>query len=327
MSNLLQSIYNIQNSEDFEGIALKIFDYQASNNQVYKKFLELLGTDVSAVDSITKIPFLPIGFYKNFVIQSGVWEGEKKFLSSGTTGSVPSVHHVRFLKDYHHQLDQSFKYFYGAYQDYIIYPLLPGYAERQGSSLIAMVDHWMQQTKQSNKTYYIHNFQQLHTDLQNHPKEKKAIVIGVTYALLDFAEQYSIPQAKTIVMETGGMKGNRAEISKETLHHILKEKLQIDEVHSEYGMTELLSQSYAKNSTYFQTPPWKKILIREREDPMSYVESGKTGGINVIDLANLHTCSFIATDDLGQTNNQNQFKVLGRYQSSDVRGCNLMVLS
>jgi len=317
-------IFNIQNRSEFEETALAVFNFQAENNPVYAEFIGYLGIDSNHVKSIEQIPFLPIRFFKNRCIITGNQEVEKTFTSSGTSGMEQSRHFVTNLDFYRESLNHSFKHFYGDFSDYTIFGLLPSYLERSGSSLIDMVEYWI--GKSGKGGFYLYNHEELLADLiQNEKEEKKAILIGVSFALIDFVENYKMNLKNTIVMETGGMKGRKKEITREELHSILKNGFGVSEIHSEYGMTELLSQAYSTGGAGFVTPPWMKVLIRDTEDPLSYSSVGRTGGINVIDLANLNSCSFIATDDLGKSNPDGSFEVLGRFDHSDVRGCNLMV--
>lgn len=319
-----EEIFSIQNDTEFELTALKVFKFQATNNIVYQNFLEFLNVIPSEINSIEKIPFLPIRFFKEFEIISKNQTPEKIFTSSGTTGSQTSKHFVTDLSFYQESLKHSFQHFYGEISDYKIFALLPSYLEREGSSLIDMVEFWIEESGSGG--FYLYNHEELYQDLIEHEKSgKKAILIGVSFALLDFVDKYKLNLKNTIVMETGGMKGRKEEITREELHKILKSGFGLNEIHSEYGMTELLSQAYSKGNSRFETPNWMKVLIRDTEDPLSFLSQEKTGGINVIDLANLNSCSFIATDDLGKIHADNSFEILGRFDNSDVRGCNLMV--
>lgn len=317
-------IFNIQNRSEFEETALAVFNFQAENNPVYAEFIGYLGIDPNQVKSIEQIPFLPIRFFKNRRVITGNREVEKIFTSSGTSGMEQSRHFVTNLDFYRESLNHSFKHFYGDFSDYTIFGLLPSYLERSGSSLIDMVEYWIEQSGRGG--FYLYNHDELYRDLiKNEEEGRKAILIGVSFALIDFVGNYKMNLKNTIVMETGGMKGRKKEITRDELHSILKTGFGVDKIHSEYGMTELLSQAYSTGGTGFVTPPWMKVLIRDTEDPLSYSSVGRTGGINVIDLANLNSCSFIATDDLGKSNLDGSFEVLGRFDHSDVRGCNLMV--
>lgn len=320
-----QDLFKNFTEKEFEVTALKIFRFQAKQNLVYKKFLQHLKVDSTNVHNIKEIPFLPISFFKDFKIISGKNSIEKTFSSSGTTGALTSYHHISKLEIYHQQLRANFAHFYGNFEDYIIYPLLPAYAERQGSSLIEMVNFWMQNTGQENDFYYLYDHQKLAEDLIKYKNDKKVILIGVSFALMDFAEHFPMDLSNVIIMETGGMKGRRQEITRTELHNFLKKSFQTQQIQSEYGMTELLSQAYAKKDGIFQTPPWMKIFLRDKEDPLSFAENNISGGINIIDFANVNSCSFIATDDLGRIRNENDLEILGRLDETDMRGCNLML--
>jgi phenylacetate-coenzyme A ligase PaaK-like adenylate-forming protein len=279
------------------------------------------------VTTIHDIPFLPIEFFKQQTIYSFSQEPEIIFTSSGTTGSITSRHPVAKLSLYQESFLRAFRHFYGDEKEWTILALLPSYLEREGSSLVVMADELIRRSKHEESGFYLRNYSELAqqlTALSQQP-ERKVLLLGVTYALLDLAEQFPQPLQHIVVMETGGMKGKRKEMVREELHHTLKTAFNIPAIHSEYGMTELLSQVYSKGNGIFETPPWMRILIREMNDPLTYVEQGKTGGINIIDLANKYSCSFLATSDLGKQHNQNQFEILGRFDFSDVRGCNLMV--
>ncbi len=322
-----KQIFSIQSEEDFQNVALEVFRYQAQENEVYKNFLNFLNVDYSTVKHTNEIPFLPIQFFKKFKLISGNREVEKVFTSSGTTGMTTSKHLVTDLALYHYSLEKCFEQFYGPLSDYTIFALLPSYLERTGSSLIDMVEYWIEKSGSDKSGFYLYNHDELYENILAHEKTgKKAILIGVSFALLDFVENYKMNLQYTIVMETGGMKGRKKEITREELHSILKNGFGTNEIHSEYGMTELLSQGYSRGDLTFKSPNWMRILIRETEDPFQYVEEGKTGGVNVIDLANYNSISFIATDDLGRKISHNQFEILGRFDHSDVRGCNLMVI-
>lgn len=322
-----KQIFSIQSEEDFQNVALEIFRYQAQENEVYNNFLNFLNVDYSTVKHTNEIPFLPIQFFKKYNLISGNRAVEKVFTSSGTTGMSTSKHLVTDLALYHYNLEKCFEQFYGPLSDYTIFALLPSYLERTGSSLIDMVEYWIEKSGSDKSGFYLYNHDELYENLIAHEKTgKKAILIGVSFALLDFVENYKMKLKHTIVMETGGMKGRKKEITREELHTILKDGFGTNEIHSEYGMTELLSQGYSRGDLTFKSPNWMRIMIRETEDPLSYVEQGKTGGVNVIDLANYNSISFIATDDLGKKVATNQFEILGRFDHSDVRGCNLMVI-
>lgn len=317
-------IFNIQDPGEFEEVALAVFNFQAENNPVYAEFLSHLKFKPEQPKDFSEIPFLPIQFFKTHKIICGNRRSEKIFSSSGTSSMQQSRHFVTDLSFYRESLEHGFRHFYGDFEDYTIFALLPSYLEREGSSLIDMVEFWIE--KSGRGGFYLYNHEELFRDLiRNEEEGKKAILIGVSFALLDFVENFQLELKNTIVMETGGMKGRKKEITREELHKILKNGFGVNEIHSEYGMTELLSQAYSKGNSRFQTPRWMKVLIRDAEDPFGFMDEGRTGGINVIDLANLNSCSFIATDDLGKVYDDGSFEVLGRFDHSDVRGCNLML--
>lgn len=320
-------IFSISNVRMFEAEALKIFRHQARNNEVYKRFIELIHIDPSEIKQIRDIPFLPVEFFKSHKILSSTEKVEQIFTSSGTTGSAQSKHLVTDLKLYEESFKRGFEYFYGSIKNYTILALLPGYLERQGSSLIYMVDQMIKESTSTSSGFYLNELQALGELLLKLESEgEKVILIGVSYALLDLVQDHKFKLKNTIVMETGGMKGKRRELVKSELHHLLSEGFGLENIHSEYGMTELLSQAYSLGGGIFQTPPWMKILIRDTEDPFHILGPNKNGGINIVDLANVNSCSFIATQDLGRKLNENQFEVLGRFDHSDIRGCNLMVV-
>ncbi|MFV0530245.1 MAG: acyl transferase [Flavobacteriales bacterium] len=320
-------IFSIQNPEQFKETALEIFQHQAKNNAVYKQYIQFLKINPEKVFSLEKIPFLPIQFFKNQKIVSNKTQEEIIFTSSGTTKTKQSNHFVTDLTFYTESYTKGFEQFYGAIEDYVILALLPSYLERKGSSLIFMIEDFIQKSIYSKSGFYLNNLQDLHQILlQLKQTDKKVLLMGVSFALLDFVEQFAINYPKLAVMETGGMKGRRKEMIREELHTLLKKGFGVDKIHSEYGMTELLSQAYSKGNGVFQCPNWMQFLIRNPEDPFSYLPNHKMGGINVIDLANYNSISFIATDDLGKKINHNQYEISGRFDYSDVRGCNLLVL-
>lgn len=321
------AIFNIKNQTEFENLALQIFNYQFNNNRVYRSFCDLLYKHPSDVKTIKDIPFLPIQFFKSHRITSSNDDIETKFTSSGTTGNLTSKHHVTDLKIYEQSFTKGFQQFYGNIEDYAVLALLPSYLERDGSSLIYMVNKMISQSNHSESGFYLNNISELkETLIDLDSKEKKMLLIGVSFALLDLVETYQFNLKNTIIMETGGMKGRRKEIVRADLHQKLKAGFGVETIHSEYGMTELLSQAYSKGNGVFNCPNWMQILTRDTEDALSIQEAGKTGGINVIDLANINSCSFIATQDLGRTHKNGSFEVIGRFDNSDIRGCNLMVL-
>ncbi|MEN8857680.1 MAG: acyl transferase [Flavobacteriaceae bacterium] len=322
-----EQIFNIQNEDDFKTCALKVFKHQFENNAVYRSFCDLLYIHPSDVKELKEIPFLPIQFFKSHQILSSKESVQEIFTSSGTTGRVTSKHLVTDISWYEKSYLKGFEYFYGNIEDYTILALLPNYLEREGSSLIYMVDDLIKKSKKSASGFYLNDLRKLSIELTHLNKNnKKTLLIGVTYALLDLIEQQEFQLKNTIIMETGGMKGRRKELIRDQLHEILCEGLGVTEIHSEYGMTELLSQGYSKGNGIFNCPPWMKIFTRDTEDALTIFENSKTGGLNVIDLANYNSCSFIATQDLGKVNPNGNFEVLGRFDHSDIRGCNLMVM-
>lgn len=321
------SIFSIATESDFNAAAIAVFNYQAINNVTYKKYIDLLGIDIKTISTIQQIPFLPISFFKTHAIISGKLPTEITFSSSGTSGYNTSKHEVCDLQLYKASFLKSFQLFYGNPKDYCFIALLPSYLEREGSSLIYMIDEFISQSTHPLSGFYPQIDEKFITMLRTIENQTKGKVVlwGVTFALLQLAEQYEFDLRNFIVMETGGMKGRRKELTRYELYEILTEKLHVQNIHSEYGMTELLSQAYSKNDGNFACPPWMKILIREVNDPFTLLPINKTGAINVIDLANYYSCSFIATDDAGKLLDNNSFEVLGRIDNSDMRGCNLMV--
>ena len=320
-------IFGISNQKQFEKTALKIFRYQYENNKVYREFCNYLKIEVQKVKTIPQIPFLPIQFFKSHEVISSSTLIEATFTSSGTTGMVTSKHLVTRVSLYEDSYRNAFSQFYGNVEDYVVLALLPSYLERKGSSLIYMVDDLIKLSKNSDSGFYLHNHEDLIEKLiALDNDEQNVILIGVTYALLDLIEKQNFDLKNTIVMETGGMKGKRKEMIREELHEQLCTGFGVNAIHSEYGMTELLSQAYSLGNGVFECPNWMKILVRDTEDALTYLENGKTGGINVIDLANINSCSFIATQDLGRKYKNNTFEILGRFDNSDIRGCNLMVI-
>lgn len=324
--NITTKIFQIKNNYQFEKIALEIFKIQSTNISVYKQYIEYLDINKNHINNINDIPFLPIDFFKTHKIIAKNTAHEQIFTSSGTTGLSTSKHYVSNISIYENSFRKGFNFFYGNITNYCVLALLPSYLEREGSSLIYMTNDMIKRSKHPDSGFYLHNIDELADKLIYLNKtQQKTILLGVTYALLDLAENYHFHLNNTIVMETGGMKGKRKEIIREKLHEILTSKLGVKSIHSEYGMTELLSQAYSKGNGIFYTPPWMKILIRDTYDPFTLLPTGKSGGINIIDLANINSCSFIETKDLGKIYNDNGFEVLGRFDNSDIRGCNLLV--
>jgi len=321
------SIFNIDNVNNFNKIALEIFQFQAKNCGVYKEFLDYLQIDVHRIKQLNEIPFLPIQFFKSHKVVSSLQPIQEIFLSSGTTGNATSKHYVTDLSLYEKSFTKGFENFYKEIDKYTILALLPSYLEREGSSLIYMVHNLIKKSKNPKSNFYLNNLNELHKVLvELNENNEKVLLIGVSYAMLDLVEKFKFKLKNTIVMETGGMKGRRKELIREELHQNLKEGFGVKEIHSEYGMTELLSQAYSKGNGIFECPPWMRVITRDTEDALTMLPEGKSGGINVIDLANINSCSFIATQDLGKTHSNNTFEILGRFDDSDIRGCNLMVL-
>ena len=321
------NIFNIQTQEEFKQVALNVFKHQFKNNKVYRSFCDLLYIHPSSVTKVEEIPFLPIQFFKSRKILSSLEEVQETFTSSGTTGSITSKHFVTDINLYKESYLKGFSHFYGNIEDYVVLALLPNYLEREGSSLVFMVDDLIQKSKNSESGFYLNNIEELAKKLTELDKKgQKVLLIGVSFALLDLIETAQFNLKNSIIMETGGMKGRRKELVREELHQILQNGFGVSEIHSEYGMTELLSQGYSDGNGVFKTPPWMKILTRDTEDALTIQQIGKTGGINVIDLANYNSCSFIATQDLGKVHKNGTFEIIGRFDNSDIRGCNLMVL-
>jgi hypothetical protein len=325
---LRQSVFQISGEEDFNELALKIFHYQYATNPVYHQLSVLLKASPENINDYHLIPFLPITLFRDQNIISGDPAlSQKIFTSSGTTGSIPSRHFIRDLEIYEESFTRSFKLFYHEPGKFRILALLPGYLERQGSSLVYMLDNFIRQTEKNGSGFFLHDLVSLKEKLkENRSTDYRTILFGASYALLDFGEKHPMDLNGVTIMETGGMKGRRKEMIREELHDILGRLFNVDTIHSEYGMTELLSQAYSYGKGIFRSPPWMKILIRDTNDPMHFLPAGQTGGINIIDLANLHSCSFIATQDLGKMREDGSFEVVGRFDDSDVRGCNLLVV-
>lgn len=322
-----EDIFEISSKKEFEKVTLKIFRFQYDNNPVYQDFCKLLKKDKTNVKRLVDIPFLPIQFFKSHEVKSSESETVAVFTSSGTTGTTNSRHLVTDINFYEQSYRLAFRQFYGNIEDYVVLALLPSYLEREGSSLIYMVEDLIEQSNNPDSGFYLNNYDQLIEKLQRLDAEgQNVLLIGVTYALLDLIEKQDFELKNTIIMETGGMKGRRKEMIREELHEILCSGFGVPVIHSEYGMTELLSQAYSLGDGLFECPMWMQILIRDPEDALTLLPEGKTGGINVIDLANINSCSFIATQDLGKIVSNNTFEVLGRFDHSDIRGCNLMVV-
>jgi hypothetical protein len=319
--------------DNFNELAIALFKHQHQKNNIYRKFCDSLHINALEIDSIQKIPFLPISFFKTQQVKTGIFETDTVFESSGTTQTTAAKHFVKDINLYRKSFTTCYQKFYGTSQNKCILGLLPSYLERKNASLVMMVDELIKEGKNPLSGFYLYDHEKLHSAiLHNELLKLPTLLIGVTYALLDFAEAYPMQLNHTIVMETGGMKGRREELTRQEVHAILQKQLNISLVHSEYGMTELLSQAYSKGDGIFHCPGWMKILLRDEDDPFNISTANdaqnkaKTGLINVIDLANIHSCSFIATDDIGKLYANASFEVLGRADSSDVRGCSLLAL-
>jgi phenylacetate-coenzyme A ligase PaaK-like adenylate-forming protein len=322
-----QDIFTISSQKQFEKIALKVFRFQYENNMIYREFCDFLKVEKQSVKTLQQIPFLPIQFFKNHNVVSNTNEIQETFTSSGTTGMITSKHLVTDVSLYEQSYRNAFSEFYGNIEDYAVLALLPSYIERSGSSLIYMVKDLIELSNNEHSGFYLNNYDDLISKLVELDNAgQNILLIGVTYALLDLVEKQKYELKNTIIMETGGMKGKRKEMIREELHEILCDGFGVQNIHSEYGMTEILSQAYSLGNGIFECPSWMQILIRDTEDALTYVSNGKTGGINIIDLANINSCSFIATQDLGKKYPNNSFEVLGRFDNSDIRGCNLMVM-
>jgi phenylacetate-coenzyme A ligase PaaK-like adenylate-forming protein len=317
-------IFNVK-AEDFPRLALDIFNFQYLNNDVYRSYTDALGVNPQNIKKPAEIPFLPIGFYKTHTIQTTSFAPELIFESSGTSQTTKSLHYVRESGIYRRSFTEGFERFYGPVMDWCIIGLLPSYLERTGSSLVYMVEELMKIGRYEKSGFYLHDHARLFETLQQLEKQQqKTLLIGVSFALLDFSEKFRLKLKHSLVMETGGMKGKRKEIVRPEMHQLLKESFGVSSVHSEYGMTELLSQAYSKANGIFESPPWMRVMVRDEDDPFDVRENG-AGILNIIDLANIWSCSFIATDDAGKVSPDGKFEVLGRVDNSDLRGCNLLV--
>ncbi|MEN0004717.1 MAG: acyl transferase [Bacteroidota bacterium] len=324
-ATLQQQITSLSSS-NFEEVALAVFQFQARHNPIYQQFLKLMHMEPTRVDRLSAIPFLPISTFKHHLLQTGAWEPLTQFESSGTTGTIPSKHAIADLSWYQQQARSTFEQFYGPLKDYCIFGLLPSYLERAASSLVYMVDDFISQSAYQQSGFFLYEHRQLVQLLQqNQQAGIPTLVIGVSFALWDLAEAYPGEYRDIIFMETGGMKGRRKELTRQELHAILTKAFQVKHIHSEYGMTELLSQAYSKGEGLFWPASSMRLLAKEINDPMAEVPFGKSGLLNIIDLANLDTVSFIATEDIGRVYPNGSFEVLGRLDASAIRGCNLMV--
>ena len=321
---LISQIFGIH--KNFNKVASLVQEFQYQNNPVYRQWCDLMNFKFQISDFKFKSAFLPISFFKSHKVVSTLFDAESVFESSGTTTTINSKHFVKDISVYEESFLKAFELFYGDVKDWCIIGLLPSYLERNNSSLVKMVDELIKRSNHNYSGFYLYNFSELADRLlQLQSAKQKTLVIGVTFALLDFAEQFPISIPDITIMETGGMKGRREEMTRSEVHTFLCKQFNIAAVHSEYGMTELLAQAYSKGNGLFVCPPWMKVLVRNEEDPLQITESGK-GVLNVIDLANIYSCSFIATDDVGIVYEDGTFEVKGRLDNSDLRGCSLMVV-
>ena len=324
---LQDRIFSIQNEDNFLSIALAVFRYQYENCQVYRQYIDMLHYDINKIKKLEDIPFLPIEFFKTHKIIAAGHAPQLQFSSSGTTGSRTSIHYVADKTLYEESFLRCFEHFVGKPSELAILALLPSYLERDNSSLVYMLNGLINQSKHSDSGFYLYNYDAFAEKLNElAAKDQKTLIFGVGFALLDIVEKYRFEHKDVLIFETGGMKGRRKEISREELHKKISEGFGVETIYSEYGMTELLSQAYSMNGESFQCPPWMKIILRDAQDPLSIIDSfDKRGGINVIDLANLYSCSFIATQDMGKYRKDGTFEVLGRFDYADIRGCNMLV--
>jgi len=347
MDNEWNKIFNV-NEGNFQDLALEVFQFQYQHNSIYKTYVDTLKFNPYKINKLPDIPFLPIRFFKTHRIKTTDFETADEFQSSGTTQTIQSRHLIKDMKLYRQSFKKGFELFYGPVDDWCIIGLLPSYLERTNSSLVFMVSELIRMSDHEQSGFYLYEYEKLHNTLKDlEEKKQKTLLIGVTFALLDFGGKYSFPLKHTIIMETGGMKGRRKELVREEVHQLLKNNFQVDVIHSEYGMTELLSQAYSKGNGVFYCPPWMKVLVRDEEDPFD-VQSSESGVqsplkadsrlptpdsklsvkgvINVIDLANIYSCAFIATDDAGKLYDDGSFEVIGRIDNSDIRGCSLLAI-
>jgi len=322
-----RTFFSNHSQAEFTELSLGVFNYQYKNIKVYRDFIDALGVKTRAVKSLEDIPFMPIEFFKTFDIISNVKNSSMVFKSSGTTGIKRSRHFIQDIDIYKYSFTKAFQLFYGNITNYVVLALLPSYIENGDSSLVYMANNLIKSSKNKDSGFYLNNYSALIEKLDElKTRKKKVLLLGVSYALLDLVEQKKFDFPSLIIMETGGMKGRRKELIRKELHEKLCQGFGVKSIHSEYGMTELLSQAYSKADGVFSCPPWMKILIRDVNDPFSYMKQGKSGAVNIIDLANIHSASFLATQDLGKIINPHEFEILGRFDNSDIRGCNLLVV-
>ncbi len=325
-NELKSRIFRIENNTEFKNIALEIFRYQARNTPPYSEYIQLTGCDPDNINDLDKIPFLPVSIFKSREVIAGNNPIEKVFTSSSTTGMIPAKHYVTDLDIYQESFRSAFRLFLGDPSEYTILALLPSYLERDGSSLVYMTDILIKDSGKAESGFYLYNFSDLYETLcKLKAKKSRTILLGVSFALLDFAGSFALDFPELIIVETGGMKGRGKEISRDELHSAIKREFGVENVWSEYGMAELMSQAWSNGNGLFKTPPWMDIQIRDLSNPFKRVRDGIKGGINIIDLANINSCSFIETEDLGMKEAGNTFSVLGRIQNSELRGCNILL--
>ncbi|CAN5404959.1 acyltransferase [soil metagenome] len=336
MNSSVKNITGLNNLTDvtaanFNRVALDIFQFQYQHNQVYQQFCNALHVNPASITEINQIPFLPVAFFKTHTITTSLFEPAAIFESSGTTQTINSKHFVKDIVLYEESFNAAFRLFYGDPKDWCIIALLPSYLERNNSSLVMMADKLIEQSAHPQSGFYLHDLEKLNDTIARlESQQQKTLLLGVTFALLDFAEQYPMHLQYTTIMETGGMKGRRKEMTRQEVHDILCSSFKVGVIHSEYGMTELLSQAYSAGHGIFSCPPWMKVLVREEDDPLTVLSANKenmvSGAVNAIDLANIYSCSFIATDDAAKLYPDESFEILGRLDHSDIRGCSLLSL-
>lgn len=326
VSEIEETVLKLESTDDFNAVVKDLFHFQYENNPLYREFCRLILKNIAPSSDTSIHPFLPIRFFKSNEVKTGQWKESQIFTSSGTTGTEISRHYVKNVELYEQSFLKGFRFFYGEPADYIFLALLPSYLEREGSSLVYMCNRLIQLSGKKESGFFLNDTDRLKDVLIACEKTgQKTILIGVGFALLDLADEFSLSLKHTLVMETGGMKGRKKEITREELHQRLKKSFLVDVIHSEYGMTELFSQAYSKGNGIYHCPPQMKVVITALNDPQEILAPGNSGRINIIDLANIHSCAFIATDDLGKMNADGSFEVMGRIDNSDLRGCNLLI--
>jgi len=327
VTSFAKKIFNNLNSDEFSELAITLFHYQYQNCSIYKEYVDYLNIAIEDIHHLTQIPFMPIQFFKHHLIISSNNDPKICFESSATTGSIVSKHFVCSPDIYIESFTRGFELHFGKSNNLAILALLPSYLERSGSSLVYMINHLINQSSHKESGFFLSDFEKLHHSLSLLARQKQqTILFGVTFGLLDFIEKYRLSFPELIIIETGGMKGRRDEITRPQLHEMLCDGFGVKKIFSEYGMTELLSQAYSTGDMKFSPPSWMKVFIRETNDPLTTKIAGKNGGLNIIDLANIESCAFIATQDLGSVFSDGKFEVLGRFDDSDIRGCNLMAI-